>query len=110
MIRTPNDPNKNIAIVGFSNVKIQNITKFLEQFRKENKEAPIQFFDAKKVAGLEGIASGELTVTLLAGVNGGQETVELKSKGKGPKHGHGHGKHIELEYKAKPKTKCCSKR
>ena len=51
MIRTPNDPNKNIAIVGFSNVKIQNITKFLEQFRKENKEAPIQFFDAKKVAG-----------------------------------------------------------
>ena len=51
MIRKHNEPNKNIAIVGFSNVKIQNINTFLEQFRKETKEAPIQFFDAKKVAG-----------------------------------------------------------
>ena len=51
MIRKLNELNKNIGIVGFSNVKIQNINTFLEQFRKENKEAPIQFFDAKKVAG-----------------------------------------------------------
>jgi len=51
LIRTDNELNKNIAIVGFSNVKIQNINTFLEQFRKETKEAPIQFFDAKKVAG-----------------------------------------------------------
>lgn len=42
--------NENIAIVGFSDVKIENINMFLEQFRKENK-VPIQFFDAKKVAG-----------------------------------------------------------
>jgi len=50
LTRTPNEHNKNIAIVGFSNVKIQNINTFLEQFRKETK-APIQFLDAKKVAG-----------------------------------------------------------
>jgi len=48
---TPKEPNENIAIIGFSNVKIENINTFLEQFRKETKEAPIQFFDAKKVAG-----------------------------------------------------------
>ena len=51
MTGTPNEPNENIAVVGFSNVKIENINTFLEQFRKETKEAPIQFFDAKKVAG-----------------------------------------------------------
>jgi KEOPS complex subunit Cgi121 len=45
------DVNKNIRLVGFSNVKIQKIDTMLEQFRNQNKEAPIQFFDAKNVAG-----------------------------------------------------------
>ena len=49
MTKTPKEINKNIAIIGFNNVKIQDINAFLEQFR--NKEAPIQFFDTKKVAG-----------------------------------------------------------
>ena len=46
-----NGINKNITVVGFSNVKIQNIDIMLEQFRKENKEAKIQFFDAQHIAG-----------------------------------------------------------
>ena len=51
MTGKPEEPNENITIVGFSNVKLDNINTFLERFRKENKEAPIQFFDAKHVAG-----------------------------------------------------------
>jgi tRNA threonylcarbamoyladenosine modification (KEOPS) complex Cgi121 subunit len=43
--------NKKISIIGFSNVKLKNVNSFLEQFRKENKGVPIQFFDAKHVAG-----------------------------------------------------------
>ena len=43
--------NQHITIFGFRNVKIENINTFLERFRKENKDAPIQFFDAKHVAG-----------------------------------------------------------
>lgn len=42
--------DENIIIVGFSNVKIEDINTFLEQFRKEN-IIPIQFFDAKQIAG-----------------------------------------------------------
>ena len=45
--------NRNIAIIGFSNVKIPNIETMLFQFREENKEAPIQFFDAKHIAGTQ---------------------------------------------------------
>lgn len=45
------DINQNITVVGFSNVKIENINTMLERFRTENKDAPIQFFDAKHVAG-----------------------------------------------------------
>ena len=47
--------NEHITIVGFRNVKIMNINTFLERFRKENKGAPIQFFDAKHVAGSQHI-------------------------------------------------------
>ncbi len=51
MTGKPAESNEHITIVGFSNVKLENINTFLEQFRKENKNVPIQFFDAKKVAG-----------------------------------------------------------
>jgi KEOPS complex subunit Cgi121 len=47
----PEGINKKIAMIGFINVKLENPDTFLEQFRKENKGAPIQFFDAKHVAG-----------------------------------------------------------
>jgi KEOPS complex subunit Cgi121 len=47
----PEELDKKIAIIGFSNVKIENTNKFLEEFRKQNREFPIQFFDAKHVAG-----------------------------------------------------------
>lgn len=51
MTQNPAESNKHITIVGFSNVKLENINMLLESFRKENKGAPIQFFDAKHVAG-----------------------------------------------------------
>ena len=47
----PEDINPNITVIGFSNVKIPNIETMLFQFREENKEAPIQFFDATHIAG-----------------------------------------------------------
>jgi tRNA threonylcarbamoyladenosine modification (KEOPS) complex Cgi121 subunit len=47
----PGEFNKKISIIGFSNVKLENTNSFLEKFRKENKGAPIQFFNAKHVAG-----------------------------------------------------------
>lgn len=50
MTITPEILDKRIAIIGFSSVKIENINTFLDQFRKET-QAPIQFFDAKKIAG-----------------------------------------------------------
>jgi tRNA threonylcarbamoyladenosine modification (KEOPS) complex Cgi121 subunit len=51
LTHNPVELNKKISIIGFSNVKLKNINSFLEQFRKENKNTPIQFFDAKHVAG-----------------------------------------------------------
>lgn len=50
MTEKPEEHNEKITIIGFSNVKLKNSNTFLEQFRKENK-APIQFFNAKHVAG-----------------------------------------------------------
>jgi KEOPS complex subunit Cgi121 len=50
MTPKPESTKRNIAILGFSNVKIENPNSLLEQFRTENK-TPIQFFDAKFVAG-----------------------------------------------------------
>jgi len=50
MTEEPEESNKNIIIVGFSNVKIENTNAFLEQSRKDNKVS-IQFFDAKHIAG-----------------------------------------------------------
>jgi tRNA threonylcarbamoyladenosine modification (KEOPS) complex Cgi121 subunit len=47
----PEELNKKIIIIGFSDVKLENTDTFLEQFRTENKCAHIQFFDAKHVAG-----------------------------------------------------------
>ena len=40
-----------IAIAGFKNVKIKDVNVFLEHARKEIKEAHVQFFDAKLIAG-----------------------------------------------------------
>jgi len=51
MTEKPEEPNEHITIVGFRNVQIENINAFLEHFRKENREASVQFFDAKHVAG-----------------------------------------------------------
>lgn len=45
--------NKLITILGFKNVKIDNINAFLENFRRKKGEASAQFFDAKRVAGSE---------------------------------------------------------
>jgi KEOPS complex subunit Cgi121 len=50
MTTKPESINKNITILGFSNVKIENPNKLLEKFREENK-TPIQLFDARFVAG-----------------------------------------------------------
>ena len=43
--------NKDIIIAGFRNVQIENINKFLHEFRRKNIGAAVQFFDAKHVAG-----------------------------------------------------------
>jgi KEOPS complex subunit Cgi121 len=43
-----------ITIIGFKNVEIQNINTFLERFRNE-KTPPIQFFNAKHIAGSQHI-------------------------------------------------------
>jgi KEOPS complex subunit Cgi121 len=48
---TSDEFNEKVAMIGFSNVKIENINVFLEQFRKKN--INVQFFDAKKLAGSE---------------------------------------------------------
>jgi len=47
----PEELNKKIKIIGFSGVQLENTDTFLEQFRTENKGVPIQFFDARHVAG-----------------------------------------------------------
>jgi KEOPS complex subunit Cgi121 len=45
--------SKLITILGFRNVKIEDITAFLEAFRRKKEGASAQFFDAKRVAGSE---------------------------------------------------------
>ncbi len=50
MTEKQQESNEQITILGFSNVKIDNINAFLEQFRREPVGAFVQFFDAKKVA------------------------------------------------------------
>ena len=45
--------NDQITIIGFRNVKIENINTFLDTFRNENKNVPIQFFNAKYIASSE---------------------------------------------------------
>ena len=44
------EEHKKIAIIGFSNVQLNDINTFLEQFKTENKGVAIQFFDAEHVA------------------------------------------------------------
>jgi KEOPS complex subunit Cgi121 len=51
MTEKPEEPSEHITIIGFRNVQIENINAFLEHFRRQNREAAIQFFDAKHVAG-----------------------------------------------------------
>jgi len=46
-----NGYNRYIAIAGFKNVKIKDVNGFLEQVRREAREAHVQFFDAKLIAG-----------------------------------------------------------
>ena len=53
MIEKTEEPNKNITIVGFRNVHIEDVNAFLEHFRKEKMEASVQFFDAKRIADLQ---------------------------------------------------------
>jgi tRNA threonylcarbamoyladenosine modification (KEOPS) complex Cgi121 subunit len=50
MTKKTEEPNENITIVGFRNVQIEGVNGFLEHFRKENRGASVQFFDAKHVA------------------------------------------------------------
>jgi KEOPS complex subunit Cgi121 len=45
------ETNENITTVGFRNVQIGDVNAFLEHFRKEDRGATVQFFDAKHVAG-----------------------------------------------------------
>jgi KEOPS complex subunit Cgi121 len=45
--------NEKITIIGFRNVKIENINTFLETFRIDNKNVQIQFFNAKYIASSE---------------------------------------------------------
>lgn len=51
MIKKLENSNEYIAIVGFKNVKIKDANGFLEYARREAKEAHVQFFDAKLIAG-----------------------------------------------------------
>jgi KEOPS complex subunit Cgi121 len=51
MTKKTEEPNGQIVIVGFRKVQIEDINAFLEQFRKEDRGASVQFFDAKHVAG-----------------------------------------------------------
>lgn len=46
-----NGYNGYIAIAGFKNVKIKEVNGFLERVRREAREAHVQFFDAKLIAG-----------------------------------------------------------
>ena len=53
MTEKTEEPNENITIVGFRNVQIEDVNAFLEHFRKEDRGASVQFFDAKRIAGLQ---------------------------------------------------------
>ena len=46
-----NEYNGYIALAGFKNVKIKDVNVFLEQVRREVREAHVQFFDAELIAG-----------------------------------------------------------
>ena len=46
-----NGYNESIGIAGFKNVKIKDVNGFLEHVRREVREAHVQFFDAKLIAG-----------------------------------------------------------
>ncbi len=50
MTEKPKESNEHIIIIGFRNVKIENINNFLERFRRERVGAAVQFFEAKRVA------------------------------------------------------------
>jgi KEOPS complex subunit Cgi121 len=51
MIKKTEEFDENITIVGFRNVQIADINAFLAYFRKEDRGASVQFFDAKHLAG-----------------------------------------------------------
>lgn len=51
MTKKPEVFNRYIATAGFRNVKIKDINRFLEDIGRKVKEAHVQFFDAKRIAG-----------------------------------------------------------
>jgi KEOPS complex subunit Cgi121 len=61
---TTSELKERIAIIGFKNVKIKNIKNFIEVFKNKTK-IPIQFFNAKNVAGLDHLYFAALN-TLIA--------------------------------------------
>lgn len=51
MIRKLKDFDRYVAITGFRNVKVNDINGFFDMIRKKLKDANVQFFDAKLIAG-----------------------------------------------------------
>lgn len=51
MVKMSEQLTDNISILGFKNVKMDDVKSFFEQFRKENQDISVQFFDASTIAG-----------------------------------------------------------
>lgn len=51
MLKEVEEFRKHIAIIGFKNVRVDNVDSFLNKVREELKNVTVQFFDAKFVAG-----------------------------------------------------------
>lgn len=51
MIRRLEDFDKYVAVAGFRNVQVRDITSFFDVARNKLKNVPVQFFDAKFIAG-----------------------------------------------------------
>ena len=63
---TTNKLEERIAIMGFKNVKIKNINNFIEVFKKKTK-TPMQFFNAKNIAGLDHLYFAALNALIAFG-------------------------------------------
>ena len=51
MIRKLEDFDRYVAVAGFRNVKVSDVNGFFDMIRKKLKDANVQFFDAKLIAG-----------------------------------------------------------